>query len=331
MKTALITGVTGQDGTLLTELLLARGYRVVGTTRNAATARESARASATAPLASVSLEEVGEGDHEALHRLVASVAPDEIYNLAGQTRVTASWADPVGTAQSTGLAVAHLLEAVRHGAPRARFFQASSSEMFDPLVAGSCDENTPLRPASPYGAAKLFAHALTGAYRETFGIYAVSGILFNHESPRRSPEFVTRKITQAVVRIARGEQAELLLGNLEAKRDWSYAGDIVRGMWLMLQQDSPADYVLGSGTAHSVAEFCEAAFSAVGLDWRTHVRSDPALLRPGEAAERRADPSRARTRLGWTPEVDFRRLVRMMVEAELSALPPPPSSVHPSR
>lgn len=316
MSSALITGVTGQDGTYLAELLLAQGYRVVGLTRDVAAAR---RGHAGGILRDVQLVEGSLTDAALLQRLVEQSQPREIYNLAGQTRVSASWDDPVETGDSCGLAVARLLAIARAIAPEVRFLQASSAEMFAPEVVGPADESSPFRPISPYGAAKLYAHHLVGAYRDVHGMYAVSAILFNHESPRRSEAFVTRRITRGVARIARGEATELRLGNLDVRRDWGFAGDYVRAMWMMLQRDEPEDFVIGTGEAHSVADFCHAAFRAAGLDWREYVRSDPGRHRPGDVPVRLANPARARTRLGWTPEVDFDRLVEMMVRHDLGA------------
>lgn len=317
MATALITGISGQDGSYLAELLLGKGYRVVGLTRDVERARRG-------PLAAVAdrveLRAVPLDDAAGMARVVAEVEPREMYNLAGQTRVSDSWNDPVGTGNASGLAVTRWLEAVRQSAPRARVLQASSSEMYAAGLESPLNEDSPMRPSSPYGAAKLYAHHVTRQYRETHGLHASCAILFNHESPRRSPDFVTRKITRAVARIARRSERELRLGNIEVRRDWGFAGDYVRAMWLMLQGEEPGDFVIGTGRAHSVAEFCAVAFEAVGLNWRDHVVSDPSLFRSGDVPVRLADPGRARERLGWTPEVDFTALVRMMVREELELL-----------
>ena len=312
--TALITGVSGQDGSYLTELLLGKGYRVVGVTRDV----ERARRGPLEGLADqIELRTASLGDASALTQLVAEVQPREVYHLAAQTHVGGSWSDPIGTGDATGLAVTRLLEAVRQAAPQARFLQASSSEMYAPELDGPLDEDTPMRPSSPYGAAKLYAHHMTRQYRESRGLHASCAILFNHESPRRSPDFVTRKMSRAAARIARGVERELRLGNIEVRRDWGFAGDYVRAMWLMLQAEKPDDYVIGTGRAHSVAEFCALAFEVVGLNWRDYVVSDPSLFRAGDVAVRLANPRRARERLGWTPEVDFRRLVEMMVRHDM--------------
>lgn len=317
MPTAFITGVTGQDGSYLAELLVGKGYRVVGLTRRPDSARLGV---AGAALRDVEMVGGDVTDGTRLEQLFADVQPDEIYNLAGQTRVGASWDDPVGTGDVTGLAVARLLEAARRAAPQARILQASSSEMFAPELTGPLAEDAPFRPVSPYGVAKLFGHHLVGAYRERWSAFAASAVLFNHESPRRSEAFVTRRITRGVARIARGEVHELRLGNLESRRDWGFAGDYVRAMWMMLQHAEPTDFVIGTGQAHSVAEFCAAAFGVAGLDWRAHVVSDADRLRPSDAAVRVADPTRAQARLGWTPEVDFPRLVEMMVRHDLEGV-----------
>ncbi|HSA55861.1 MAG TPA: GDP-mannose 4,6-dehydratase [Gemmatimonadaceae bacterium] len=317
MTTALITGVSGQDGSYLAELLLEKRYRVVGFTRDADRARQG-------PLRAVAdrieLRTASLGDAEGLARLVAEVQPREIYNLAGQTRVSDSWSDPIGTGDASGLAVTRLLEAVRRAAPDGRFLQASSSEMYAPELETPLREDSAMRPASPYGAAKLYAHHVTRQYREAYGMHVSSAILFNHESPRRSEAFVTRKITRAAARIARGAQRELRLGNLDARRDWGFAGDYVRALWEMLQVERPEDLVIGTGVAHSVSDFCAAAFAAAGLNWRDHVVSDPSLFRSADTPVRLADPTRARERLGWTPEVDFTRLIEMMVRYDMDEL-----------
>jgi GDPmannose 4,6-dehydratase len=312
---ALITGITGQDGTYLAEFLLARGYEISGTTRDAASARERLGSLANqVQLFAAALE-----DPTAVERALGTAAPDEIYNLAGQTRVGPSWSDPSGTAEINAVGATRLLEAVRRTTPRARLFQASSCEIFEPSDL-PLDETARLGASTPYGISKLHAHLSTVAYREQYGLFAVSGILFNHESPRRDDSFVTRKITRAAARIAAGEQQELTLGNVDVRRDWGFAGDYVEAMWKTLQRGAAEDFVLGTGVAHSVRDFCAHAFKAVGLDYRKHVVSDPSLARRGDVPVRVADATRARTRLGWTPSVSFPELVRMMVDADTAAL-----------
>jgi GDPmannose 4,6-dehydratase len=310
VTTALITGISGQDGSYLTELLLTKGYRVAGITRDV-----SAAVLGPIGLAGTAVElfEAQPGDTEALHRIIVEVMPDEVYNLAGQSHVGGSWKDPVGTAEATALAAAKLLETVRELRPGARLFQASSSEVFAVDAPMPLSEESTMRPASLYGAAKLYAHHMTRIYREAFGLYAANGILFNHESPRRGESFVTQRIARGVARIARGKQKELRLGNLEPRRDWGFAGDYARAMWLMLQRPVAEDLVIGTGKAHSVREFCEAAFRTAGLDWTEHVVFDESLIRPSDPSLRVADPSRARALLGWEPEIDFEALVQMMV------------------
>jgi GDPmannose 4,6-dehydratase len=314
MPSALITGISGQDGSYLAEFLLGKGYRVAGTTRDRGRAT---RGHLTRIAHAIELHETGLEDADGLRRLVQRCAPDEVYNLAGQTHVGASWDDPVGTAEADAIAVTRLLEALRGSSPAPRFFQASTCEMFAPSSA-ALREESPFEPSSPYGVAKLYGHCSVGAYRRRYEMHAVSGILFNHESPRRDESFVTRKITRAVSRIARGAQRQLRLGNLEPRRDWGFAGDYVEVMWRMLQQDVPEDFVVGTGEAHSVREFCDAAFAEVGLDYREFVAVDDALVRAADTAVRVADASRARAALGWTPKVSFAELVKMMVHADLT-------------
>lgn len=313
-RRALITGISGQDGSYLAELLLERGYEVFGLVRRASTQRldrlEAIRESLT--LMSGDLL-----DQTSLMRALARARPHEVYNLAAQSFVPTSWSEPVATAESTALGVTRLLEALRSVAPEARFYQASTSEMFGQAPPPQ-SEATPFHPRSPYGVAKVYAHWATVNYRESYDIFAVSGILFNHESPRRGHEFVTRKVTIAAARIKLGLQRKLALGNLEARRDWGFAGDYVRAMWLMLQQDEPEDLVIATGETHSVRELCEAAFSAVDLDWREHVEQDPDLLRPAEVDHLVGDASRARTKLGWKPEVGFEGMIATMVAADLA-------------
>ncbi len=314
MKTALITGVTGQDGSYLAELLLGKGYRVVGVVRRSSTTPYERIAHLINRIELVSADLL---DQTSLTDVVAETEPDEIYNLAAQSFVQTSWSQPVLTGEFTALGVTRVLEAMRKAAPRARFYQASSSEQFGKVVETPQRESTPFYPRSPYGVAKVYGHWITVNYRESFNLYAVSGILFNHESPRRGLEFVTRKISDGVARIRMGLQNELRLGNLDARRDWGFAGDYVDAMWRMLQQDTPDDYVIGTGATHSVREFCEAAFGAADLDYREYVVQDERFFRPAEVDLLVADPSRAHKELGWKPAVDFQALVQMMVLADL--------------
>ena len=314
MKTALITGITGQDGSYLAEYLLAKGYRVVGVVRRSSTTpyERIAHLVDRVELASADLL-----DQTSLTDVVQAAAPDEIYNLAAQSFVQTSWSQPVLTGEFTALGVTRMLEAMRKAAPRARFYQASSSEQFGKVVETPQRESTPFYPRSPYGVAKLYGHWITVNYRESFNLFAVSGILFNHESPRRGLEFVTRKITDAVARIKHGTQHELRLGNLDARRDWGFAGDYVDAMWRMLQQDAPDDFVISTGSTFSVRDFCDAAFSSVNLDYRNYVIQDERFFRPAEVDLLVGDPTRAKTELGWQPSVAFPQLVQMMVEADL--------------
>jgi GDPmannose 4,6-dehydratase len=314
LKTALITGITGQDGSYLAELLLAKGYRVVGVVRRSSTTpyERIAHLVDRVELASADLL-----DQTSLTDVVHETQPDEIYNLAAQSFVQTSWAQPVLTGEFTALGVTRMLEAMRKAAPKARFYQASSSEQFGKVVEVPQRESTPFYPRSPYGVAKLYGHWITVNYRESFNLFAVSGILFNHESPRRGLEFVTRKITDGVARIKLGLQQELRLGNLDARRDWGFAGDYVEAMWRMLQLDEPEDFVIGTGETYSVRDFCDAAFRAVDLDYRDFVVQDEKFFRPAEVDLLVADPARAIERLGWTPRVSFAELVRMMVAADL--------------
>jgi GDPmannose 4,6-dehydratase len=314
MRTALITGITGQDGSYLARLLLGKGYRVCGLVRRGSGAPYPRLEGIRDRLVLIPGDMT---DAASLDRAVAEAEPDEVYNLAALSFVPASWTQPALAAEVNAQGVLRLLEAVRRHRPAARFFQASTSEMFGKVREVPQREATPFHPRSPYGVTKAFAHHLTVSYRETYGLFAASGILFNHESPVRGPEFVTRKITRAVARIKHGLDRELRLGNLQARRDWGYAGDYVRAMWLMLQQDRPDDFVIGTGRSHSVREFVEAAFARAGLDWQDHVVTDAQLYRPAEAGVLLADPSRARQVLGWRPEVSFEELVRRMVDADL--------------
>ena len=315
MPTALITGITGQDGSYLAELLLEKGYRVVGIVRRSSTTPYERIAHLVDRVELLSADLL---DQTSLTEAVHEARPDEIYNLAAQSFVQTSWTQPVLTGEFTALGVTRLLEAMRKAAPKARFYQASSSEMFGKVVETPQRETTPLWPRSPYGVAKVYGHWITVNYRESYGLYAVSGILFNHESPRRGLEFVTRKVTDGVARIRHGLATELRLGNLEARRDWGFAGDYVDAMWRMLQQEEPDDYVIGTEETHSVRELCEVAFGCVGLDWREYVKQDEKYFRPAEVDLLVADASKARQRLDWTPAVDFRGLVEMMVSADMA-------------
>ena len=314
MPTALISGITGQDGSYLAELLLGKGYRVVGVVRRSSTTPYERIAHLVDRIELVSADLL---DQTSLTDAFTATDPDEIYNLAAQSFVQTSWTQPVLTGEFTALGVTRMLEAMRKAAPKARFYQASSSEQFGKVVETPQRESTPFYPRSPYGVAKVYGHWITVNYRESFGLYAASGILFNHESPRRGLEFVTRKITDGVARIKLGLQSELRLGNLDARRDWGFAGDYVDAMWRMLQLDEPTDYVIGTGNTSSVRDFCEAAFSTVDLDWQKYVVQDEKFFRPAEVDLLVADASRAEQELGWKPSVSFENLVRMMVEADL--------------
>ncbi len=315
MKTALITGITGQDGSYLAELLLGMGYRVVGMTRRSSTTSDERIAHLADRL------ELIQGDLLDQASLVAAlrdVEPHEVYNLAAQSFVPTSWNQPVLTGEFTGLGVTRMLEAIRQTDPTIRFYQASSSEMFGKVREAPQDELTPFHPRSPYGVAKAYGHFLTVNYRESFGLYAVSGILFNHESPRRGLEFVSRKITDGAARIALGLASSLAMGNLDAERDWGFAGDYVRAMTLMLQQTEPSDFVIATGVSHSVRELCRIAFERVGLDYERHITVDPGLYRPAEVDHLRGNATKARTVLGWEPTVSFQELIEMMVDADLA-------------
>lgn len=318
-KTALITGITGQDGSYLAELLLGEGYRVVGMTRRTSTDVHERIQHIFEDIEFVSGDLL---DQSSITSIIASVKPDEVYNLAAQSFVPTSWDQPVLTGEFTALGVTRVLEAIRTTNPRIRFYQASSSEMFGKVQAVPQNEQTPFYPRSPYGVAKLYGHWITINYRESYDLYAVSGILFNHESMRRSKEFVTRKITDGVARIKLGLANELRLGNLEARRDWGFAGDYVRAMWLMLQQATPDDYVIATGVTRSVGDFVRAAFAHVDLDWERHVVVDPRFYRPAEVDELVGDASKAQAVLGWEPETSFERLVETMVQADLERLRP---------
>ncbi len=316
-KTALITGITGQDGSYLAEFLLEKGYRVVGMVRRTSTVNFDRIRHIQDYIELVQGDLL---DQSSLMDLIREYQPDEVYNLAAQSFVPTSFSQPVLTGEFTALGVTRILEAIRHVKPDARFYQASSSEMFGKVVEVPQRETTPFYPRSPYGVAKVYGHWITVNYRESYGIFACSGILFNHESPRRGLEFVTRKVSHGVARIVLGLQRELRLGNLEARRDWGFAGDYVRAMWLMLQQDKPDDYVVATGETHSVRELCEVAFRYVGLNWEDYVVVDPKFYRPAEVDLLIGDASKARRVLGWQPTVNFEQLVHMMVEADLRAL-----------
>jgi GDPmannose 4,6-dehydratase len=312
---AFITGITGQDGSYLAEMLLQKGYEVHGMVRRSSTLHLERLEGC---LSQVQIHMGDLLDAHCMERLLHLTQPTEVYNLASMSFVKASWDQPILTAEVTGLGVTRLLEAIRQVNPEIRFYQASSSEMFGRVLETPQNERTPFRPRSPYGVAKVYAHHTTVNYRESHGMYAVSGILFNHESPRRGKEFVTRKITDAAARIKLGLDSELRLGNLQARRDWGYAGDYVQAIWQMLQQDAPEDLVIGSGTSHSVQDFVEAAFGAVDLDWQQYVRLDDRYLRPAEVDALVANATRARELFGWEPTVDFAGLVEMMVKADLA-------------
>ncbi|RME10584.1 MAG: GDP-mannose 4,6-dehydratase [Ardenticatenia bacterium] len=316
-KTALITGITGQDGSYLAEFLLSKGYRVVGMVRRSSTINFERIKHIQDKIDIVQGDLI---DLASLIDIMKAYQPDEVYNLAAQSFVPTSWRQPVLTGEVTALGVTRILDAIRMVKPDARFYQASSSEMFGKVREVPQNEETPFYPRSPYGVAKVYGHWITVNYRESYGLYAVSGILFNHESPRRGLEFVTRKISHGVARIKLGLANELRLGNLEARRDWGYAGDYVRAMWMMLQQDEPEDYVIATGETHSVREFAKIAFEHVGLNYEDYVVVDPAYYRPAEVDLLVGDASKARAKLGWEPEVSFEGLVKMMVDADIAAL-----------
>lgn len=315
--TALITGVTGQDGSYLAEFLLEKGYHVIGMVRRSSTVNFTRIEHIQDDITIVSGDLLDQGS---LMALLREYRPTEVYNLAAQSFVPTSWQQPVFTGEVTALGVTRMLEAIRAVDPGIRFYQASSSEMFGKVQEVPQTERTPFYPRSPYGVAKVYGHWITVNYRESFNIFACSGILFNHESSRRGLEFVTRKVTHAVARIALGLADHVSLGNLDARRDWGYAGDYVRAMWLMLQQDAPDDYVVGTGETHSVQELCEVAFAHVGLDYRDYVRQDPRFMRPAEVDLLISNPAKAWARLGWQPEVSFRQLIEMMVDADMALL-----------
>ncbi|MGA1192996.1 MAG: GDP-mannose 4,6-dehydratase [Kiritimatiellia bacterium] len=314
-KKALITGITGQDGSYLAEFLLDKGYEVHGMMRRSSTETAERIEGIKDKLNIYNADLL---DEMSLIHMLEEIQPDEIYNLAAQSFVHTSWTQPVLTGEFTALGVTRLLDAMRYVCPKARFYQASSSEMYGKVHAVPQSEETPFHPRSPYAVAKVYGHYITLNYRESYGLFAVSGILFNHESPRRGKEFVTRKITDAVARIKLGLANELRMGNLEAKRDWGFAGDYVKAMWLMLQQDEPDDYVIATGETHSVREFLELAFSRVDLDYKEYVVVDPKFLRPAEVDLLLGDPTKAKSKLGWTTDVSFPELVNMMVDADLA-------------
>ena len=317
MPTALITGITGQDGSYLAELLLSKGYKVIGVVRRSSTVT-SERVSHL--LDEITVEQGDLQDQGSLLALLEEHEPTEVYNLAAQSFVPTSWNQPALTGDVTALGVTRILEAIRFVNPKTRFYQASSSEMFGRVLEVPQKETTPFYPRSPYGVAKVYGHWITVNYRESFNLFATSGILFNHESPRRGLEFVTRKITDGVARIKLGLTKELRLGNLESRRDWGFAGDYVEAMWLMLQQDAPDNFVIGTGETHSVREFCEIAFGHVGLDYNEFVIQDERFYRPAEVDLLISDPSKAHSVLGWEPSVNFRELITMMVDADMERL-----------
>lgn len=318
-KNALITGITGQDGSYLAELLYNKGYNVYGLVRRLSTPNTSRIDHIQN---NIELLQGDLTDQSSLSEAMRIAQPDEVYNLAAQSFVGTSWNQPVHTGDVTGLGVVRVLEAVRHVVPDARVYQASSSEMFGKVQENPQTENTKFYPRSPYGVAKVYAYWTCVNYRESYGMHISNGILFNHESPRRGIEFVTRKITDSVARIYHGLESELRLGNLDAKRDWGFAGDYVDAMWRMLQQDEPGDYVIATGETHSVEEFVQEAFSIAGLDWKKYVVVDPKFVRPAEVQLLLGDPSKAKRVLGWEPKVHFKELVKMMVEADLERLEP---------
>lgn len=314
---AFITGITGQDGSYLAELLLEKGYKVYGMVRRASVDKYERIAHIMDRI------ELVQGDLLDQYSLISALKaarPTEVYNLAAQSFVPTSWAQPVLTSEFTAIGVTRMLESIRLVDPSIRFYQASSSEMYGKIRETPQTEATPFYPRSPYGVAKVYGHYITVNYRESYDLFAASGILFNHESPRRGLEFVTRKVTDGVARIKLGRAKELRLGNLDAQRDWGFAGDFVEAMWLMLQQTSPDDYVVATGETRTVRELVQIAFDQVGLDWERHVVIDPAFLRPAEVDLLIGDPSKAKKELGWTPKVSFERMIRMMVDADMARL-----------
>ncbi len=318
-KRALITGITGQDGSYLAEFLLEQGYEVHGMVRRSSVEKFE-RIDHLVDADTVTLHQADLLDQLSIIRLVEKVHPQEVYNLAAQSFVPTSWSQPFLTGEYTALGVTRMLEAIRLVDPAIRFYQASSSEMFGKVQRTPQDEDTPFYPRSPYGVAKLYGHWITINYRESYNLFAASGILFNHESPRRGLEFVTRKVTHAVAAIKLGQAKELRLGNLHAHRDWGFAGDYVRAMWMMLQQDAASDYVIATGVSHSVQDLVETAFGYADLDWRKYVKTDPEFLRPAEVDTLLGNPHRAKDKLGWTPKVDFKAMIRLMVDSDLALL-----------
>src|SRR5262249_49307467 len=314
-KTAFITGITGQDGSYLAELLLDKGYRVCGMVRRSST-ENFERINHIRDR--IELYQSDLLDQTSIAQVLSQTQPDEVYNLAAQSFVATSWTQRVLTAEYTAVGVTKVLDAIRQVCPKARFYQASSSEMFGKVQEVPQKETTPFYPRSPYGVAKVYGHYITLNYRESYGMFACSGILFNHESPRRGLEFVTRKITYHVALIKAGLAKEVRLGNMQAKRDWGFAGDYVRAMWLMLQQDRPDDFVVGTGETHTVQEFVEVAFAHAGLDWKKYVVIDPRFVRPAEVDLLLSDPSKAGKVLGWQPKVGFEQLVKMMVDSDIA-------------
>lgn len=317
MTVALITGITGQDGSYLAELLLEKGYRVIGMVRRTTTTGFSRIVHIQDDI------EIAHGDlvnQSSLYEIFDDYHPDEIYNLGGQSDVQLSWSQAALTADSTAMGVTRLLDCMRQVTPNARFYQASSSEMFGEAEESPQNEQTHFHPRNPYGVAKVYGHLITQNYRKKYGLFAVSGILYNHESPRRGLDFVTRKITHGVAQIKKGLVNEIRLGNLDTQRDWGFSGDYVRAMWLMLQQDQPDDYVVGTGLAHTVREFCQTAFDVVGLDYRDYVVEDERFYRSSEKYPLVADPTYTHQKLGWEPEVSFEELIAQMVEADLADL-----------
>jgi len=317
MKRALITGVTGQDGSYLAELLLQKGYKVYGMVRRASVDKYERISHIMDKI------ELIQGDLLDQYSLIAALKkaqPTEVYNLAAQSFVPTSWAQPVLTSEFTAIGVTRMLESIRLVDPKMRFYQASSSEMYGKVLETPQTETTPFYPRSPYGVAKAYGHYITVNYRESYDLFAVSGILFNHESPRRGLEFVTRKVTDGVARIKLGLSTELRLGNLDARRDWGFAGDYVEAMWLMLQQDTPDDYVIATGETRTVKELVQVAFDRAGLDWEKHVKLDPAFIRPAEVDLLIGDPAKAKKHLGWTPKVSFEEMIGMMVDSDIARL-----------
>ena len=326
-KRALITGITGQDGSYLAELLLEKGYEVFGLVRRSSTVNFERIGHLQDKIELISGDLL---DQKSLVSALQAARPQEVYNLGAQSFVPVSWEQPMLTGEVTGLGVTRLLEAIRTCDETIRFYQASTSELFGKAQETPQNEQTAFYPRSPYGVSKLYAHWITINYRESYGLFACTGILFNHESPRRGREFVTRKITHGVARIKHGLDQELRLGNLDARRDWGYAGDFVRAMWMMLQQDDPDDYVVATGTSRTIGEFCEVAFAHVGLDWRQYVVVDERFLRPAEVYTLLGDATKAREKLGWEPEVGFEEMVRQMVDWDLEQVAHQSAPVRPA-